>query len=112
MAERSWLRKTRQETKLIVGVLVVPLAGITAFVAGLERWIPFSNEWQLAFLVGGPLLAAGAIARTAWSIRCRECGARPLWQAMRERGAGTWLTWLRSQTRCPVCGNDGAVSRP
>lgn len=107
-SDDSFLSKTRQDWKLPWANYWIPLAGLTLLYSLLTGKIGGTDE-----TVGWLMMGAVALANAGWiwgalTIRCPECGVRLFWKAMRQGTPMTWLGWLRSLRKCPVCGSDGA----
>jgi predicted RNA-binding Zn-ribbon protein involved in translation (DUF1610 family) len=76
--------------------LGVLYAGGVLMVVGKWR---VETDVGILMLMGGSLLGLAAMAWSALSIRCPQCGARPWWMAMNGKCKG-----LAGLSRCPSCG--------
>jgi hypothetical protein len=98
----SVLTKTRQRWKL--------WGGFGGQAVGLGAlWFGLRDGGNTEFALIGLLFAVLTTIAPWVVIRCRSCGARWLWMAMRTQSPLGWLGWLNAQTVCPRCGDDPGV---
>ena len=103
MFANSIVARTGQAWKFWLGFIWQALGAIAMW-GGLQ-WHP------VPWLVLGGLATTILATIFQWSaIRCRRCGARWLWMAVRTQKASMWFRWLRQQAKCPRCGYDGGAS--
>jgi hypothetical protein len=89
--------KTGQLWKFYLAFIVV---GLCAFGPKLvARWfeVPFGVQ------IVSPFVALGAFALACFSIRCPECRANWLWDAVSSRDFRRWLEWFWTLEECPSC---------
>jgi hypothetical protein len=96
--------RSRQVWKLVVGFAVLTV-GFGVMVYGVQGG---RTQGSFELAMTGVLLALAGVAWACLSIRCRACGMRWLWFAVKTQDRHAWLQWLLSQRVCPSCGNDPA----
>src|SRR6266496_565199 len=105
MFEGSLLKRSDQLWKLILGCALLPLTGLGLVIGALNIRVNADEPKTLFYIIGVSIPAMGFV----WAlltVRCKSCGARLLWKAVREKAPGDWLYWLMSLSSCPVCGRD------
>ena len=103
-APTTWLVRTRQQWKLYVFYLLMLPTGLLLWlmIDGVRSDGGYS-AYSMSIPIG--LVFSGVIA-FGWlilSIRCRNCGARPVWTLFKTGHAHDWLTRLITAEQCPVC---------
>jgi hypothetical protein len=107
VSDSSLLRSSGQTWKVAVCLAGVAM-GIVMMGYGLAE--SRANEHSKLTLVG-VALGFGALVLASWSVRCKACGMRWMWAALREQSCARWLNWLLAQCVCPRCGDDPASPR-
>ena len=93
----SILRRSGQTWKYFTWLVAFLASGIVVLVSARLEHV------EVAF---GAMFVCAASLVAGWAtIRCRKCGARWLWMAMRTQGIGSWARWLSAQKVCPRCGD-------
>jgi hypothetical protein len=105
MFRDSIVQRSGQLWKLTAGLLSL-CVGFVIMVAGL-RALRGAHGLTLTFVGLG--IGITAFVATCASIRCRACGMKWFWVAIRTQEQSQWLNWLRTQRVCPQCGHDGAA---
>jgi hypothetical protein len=105
---KGLIETTGQMRTLYAGVWMAGLMGFLVLSIVL-----YSDQTSLDFVV---ILAAllAAVIVAVWvnfSVRCPNCGARLLWMAIRGQPASNWMSWLITQTACPVCSFEPEVKK-
>lgn len=98
----SIVGKTGQSWKLGLGLTFL-LIGFATMVTGLQR-LQQPNGFETCLT--GIAIGLSAFAGTCAAVRCRSCGMRWLWAAMKGQEQLQWLNWLAAQRTCPRCGAD------
>jgi hypothetical protein len=106
MLGNSLIQKSRQSWKVVVGFAVV-LLGFLVMAYGLGR---LEKPAGVTFALGGMATDIVAFISMIVSIRCRACGMRWLWAAVKNQDQLQWSNWLLAQRVCPRCGDDPSLS--
>ena len=108
MTSKSLIPKSGQSWKLFVGFAGVFL-GFSAMVYGLNR---LEDPSAVSLTLGGMAFDLVAFVSMCVSIRCRACGMRWLWAAVKNQEHIQWVNWLLAQRVCPRCGYDPSTKNP
>ena len=106
MLRTSIIVRSKQAWKLVVGFTLLAV-GFAVMVLGVQGG-EAPGKAELA-LVGMVIIGSGGVW-ACLSIRCRVCGMRWLWSAVRNEDHRQWLNWLMAQRVCPRCGDDATTA--
>lgn len=105
MALRPWIVRTGQLWKLGLFYLMIltTVLLIVAFILAVNGTMisDFVGRFELA--ISFILLGIASLGWLCLSIRCPQCGNRPVWQMLRTVDANTWLVKLHTLERCSEC---------
>jgi hypothetical protein len=106
----TWLHSSGQLWK--VRVFAAGFAITAGCLCGLI-WATSSAEAELFGLAHDALITLFALGLAGFgalsfgwillSIRCNECGARPVWRGVNSEGSFGWFTELFNLRACPEC---------
>jgi hypothetical protein len=99
------ISKSGQAWKLVLGLCGSGLT-FAVMVYGVRGG---SAPGNVELAMGSAVLGLSVMAITCLSIRCRKCGMRWLWAAVRYQSHLQWFNWLVAQRTCPRCGDDPSV---
>jgi hypothetical protein len=98
------LVRTKQQWKLhLFYLLMVPTALLLWLMIDGARSEGGSSTYSTLIPIGFVFSGAIAFGWLILSIRCKSCGARPVWTLFRTGHAHDWLTRLNTAEECPVC---------
>jgi hypothetical protein len=105
---QSWLVRTGQRWKLLVGLGLIGVSGAQFVLMILEVQTP-SVEFSAGIaLIGGQIVSGVAgLVLIAFTIRCDHCGRRIGWYVMSRRSASSWIADLWRVQACPLCRHSG-----
>ena len=101
MFDKSYIVKSGNGLKLIVGLCVLFIGGISGMFADLLS--AYFVESKNIFILSGLSVCITASLYLVYSIRCPKCNSKLLWNAVSSKSYSTWLTELLIETRCQKC---------
>lgn len=105
MATRSWIVNTGQLWKLgfFYSMILVTLLLIVAFILAVNGYMisAFAGKFEIAITF--ILVGASSLLWLCLSIRCPQCGTRPVWGIFKTIDVNAWLVKLYSMERCTKC---------
>ena len=104
MRPLNLLQKTNQRWKLSASFVSVAVGGII-------DWFGDAYVGEAAFWIGGVLIFGGLLFG-CFSIKCPDCQARWMWDAINDRDFRKWEIWLLALECCPLCGFPEPVDDP
>jgi hypothetical protein len=107
MLTESLIHRSRQSWKVVLGFATFSVAFV--FMIWGEQ---FSTKFGFQLEIGGMLACLTALALIAATVRCKECGMRWVWDAVRHQKHSHWVNWLILQRVCPRCGYDPSRLEP
>ena len=102
MFERSVITRSGQTWKMIVCAIALVIAVGSVFL-GCSRINALTPEEFTGAVLGGAVFGIIAAAVACAAIRCPNCGARWVWEAVRKQAQDKWLLWLTQLSCCPHC---------
>src|SRR5688572_13585304 len=109
MSETTWLSRTRQSLKIYVFFVLIGGAGVMLWllVRTSDPGSVATGNYSAGVAIGLVSFGVTALAWLVFSIRCFECGKRPVPHLLRTVEFSEWLTILLRTTKCPCCGGQG-----
>ncbi len=100
-----WLLRTNQVWK-VLGFWLLLFLSIVNFLAMImiinEAWTP---KWigELELGLGTIFFGFGALIWFSQTIKCPQCGYKPVWPILRSAPASEWLSRIVKLKECPAC---------
>ena len=106
MASRSWIDGTGQLWKLglFYSMLLTTLVLIVVFILAVNGYVASGRTVRIELAVTFALLGVSSLLWLCLSIRCPQCGNKPVWRMLKTVDFNTWLIKLHTMERCPECG--------
>ena len=103
----TWLKRTHQRWKVAVfgvGVAIASSLWATSYAVSRQTyplWVHFAGTGAMA----------AALIWFGSAVRCRACGKSVAGWTLASSSMHAWFSSLSRLQRCPVCGDEGIVTR-
>ncbi len=102
MFTNSYVSRSGQSWKFGVSFFSV-FFGLIGFFTALKLNARESPDLATFLILTGMLLSVFGFIWICVAIRCRSCGTRIVWHAMKTNKVGTWYEDVFSRQSCPAC---------